>query len=289
MASAAAAATAVEQARHSRKGGGRQWAAGAGAGAPPRGGRSLSLLLAAAAALTLAGLPASATKTFAVAPMVSHTTRHFRAFVRTFSKDAVLYTEMVGADQLAAAARAGDAARVESLLGYTPAVEGPLVLQLGGRDPDTLHAAASVAVQHYGYTHLNLNCGCPSTAVAGTFASGAALMLEPEHAAACCAALADALASSPGGGGGGGGGSVSVKCRVGVDGTDYALLHRFVDIVSTQGGGSSGSGGGGGVTQFQIHARSALLDVGTMANRDVPPLQYDRVHRLAQVPYLAPV
>ena len=121
-------------------------------------------------------------------------------------------------------------------------------------------------------------------------------MLEPEHTAECCAALADAFP-----------GNVSVKCRVGVDGSDdAAFLHRFVDVVSRRGGVAHFQVHARNVGEkdepepssqsyirhvhviFQVHARKALLGAGTIANREVPPLQYDRVHRLAvEFPHLA--
>jgi len=63
---------------------------------------------------------------------------------------------------------------------------GPVVLQLGGRDPRTLSLAAAVGAA-IGYDEINLNCGCPSDAVAVSGegsgcgqGSGVALMREPE-------------------------------------------------------------------------------------------------------------
>lgn len=43
---------------------------------------------------------------------------------------------------------------------WFPPEQRPLVLQLGGSDPDTLAAAAARAAE-YGYDEINLNCGCP--------------------------------------------------------------------------------------------------------------------------------
>ena len=118
-----------------------------------------------------AGTAATGRTFFSVAPMMAHTHRHFRAFFRILSSDTVLFTEMISADQVTALAHSGDAAGVEDLLGFAP-FERPDVLQLGGRDPRTLHAAAHLAAER-GYQQINLNCGCPSSTVATTFASGA--------------------------------------------------------------------------------------------------------------------
>src|ERR1700733_6049344 len=104
-----------------------------------------------------------------VAPMMDWTDRHCRFFLRGFSPDVLLYTEMVGA----AAILRGDRAR---LLAFDPE-EHPVALQLGGNDPAPL-AAAATAGEDASYCEINLNCGCPSDRVAsGAF--GACLMLEP--------------------------------------------------------------------------------------------------------------
>ena len=49
----------------------------------------------------------------------------------------------------------------------------PLILQLGGNDPERLAQAAAIGAA-MGYDAINLNCGCPSNAVAGERGSGAA-------------------------------------------------------------------------------------------------------------------
>ena len=164
---------------------------------------------------------------FSVAPMMAHTNRHFRSFMRTFSQDAVLYTEMVCADELS---RTSTFEHLEKHLGFSPVVEEPLVLQLGGRNPKTLAYAVDLASSStWGYRRFNLNCGCPSNAVASDHAMGAAMMLEPLLTAECCAAMREADQS------GQGGDNISVKCRIGVDDFDsYEFLQNFIHIVSTQ-------------------------------------------------------
>jgi len=71
--------------------------------------------------------------------------------------------------------------------------EQPIILQLGGRDPETLAVATAMGVA-YGYHGINLNCGCPSNAVSGGDRSGgAALMREASLVAECVEAMSCAI------------------------------------------------------------------------------------------------
>jgi len=178
------------------------------------------------------------------------TDRHCRTFLRLISSRAFLYTEMITAD----AVLFGDRARV---LGFN-AAEHPLGLQLGGSDPARLAEAAKIGAD-WGYDEINLNIGCPSDRVqSGRF--GACLMAEPALVADCVKAMADAV-SVP----------VTVKCRIGIDDQDTEDgLDRFIDSVADA-----------DCQMFIVHARKAWLDgLSPKENRDVPPLDYDRVHRL---------
>jgi len=182
--------------------------------------------------------------------MMDWTDRHCRHFHRLLSPHARLYTEMVNA----LAIRHGDR---ERLLGFD-ASEHPVALQLGGSDPVALAEAARVG-EDWGYDEINLNCGCPSDRVqAGRF--GACLMREPALVADCVAAMIAAVRIP-----------VTVKCRIGVDEQDDdADLARFVSEVRTA-----------GCKVFIVHARKAWLKgLSPKENRDVPPLNYPRVHRL---------
>lgn len=186
-----------------------------------------------------------------VAPMMDWTDRHCRWFHRLLAPHARLYSEMVHAGAILH----GDRRR---LLDFDPA-ERPLALQLGGSDPDDLARAAEFAAA-WGYDEINLNCGCPSERVQrGAF--GAVLMREPQRVAACVRAMAAAS-----------GLAVSVKCRIGVDDEDdEPFLQRFVERVAAA-----------GCRVFHLHARKAWLSgLSPKQNRAVPPLRYDRVHRLA--------
>ncbi|MGF1462658.1 MAG: tRNA dihydrouridine(20/20a) synthase DusA [Maricaulaceae bacterium] len=187
---------------------------------------------------------------FCVAPMMDWTDRHCRAFHRTLSRRALLYTEMVTSAAVIHGPR-------DRLLGFD-AGEHPVAVQLGGSDPGELAQAAKIA-EDYGYAEINLNVGCPSDRVqSGRF--GACLMREPELVAECVAAMAEAV-SVP----------VTVKSRIGVDDQDpEASLFGFVEIVAAT-----------GVRTFIVHARKAWLKgLSPKENREIPPLDYDLVSRL---------
>ncbi len=189
--------------------------------------------------------------------MMDWTDRHCRFFHRQLSARALLYTEMVVADAVIHGDR-------DKLLGFD-AAEHPLALQLGGSDPAKLAAAARIG-EAFGYDEINLNCGCPSDRVqSGTF--GACLMREPERVADCVAAMKGAVRIP-----------VTVKCRIGVDEQDpETALDIFADAVVAA-----------GADALWVHARKAwLAGLSPKENRDIPPLDYDRVHRLkARFPQL---
>ena len=182
--------------------------------------------------------------------MMDWTDRHCRYFHRLLSPHALLYTEMVTAP----AVLHGDR---ERLLGFDPS-EHPVALQLGGAEPGQLAAASRVG-ESLGYDEINLNVGCPSDRVqSGRF--GACLMREPALVADCIASMRAAV-SIP----------VTMKCRLGVDEQDeYADLERFVETVRAT-----------GCTVFIVHARKAWLEgLSPKENREIPPLNYERVYRL---------
>jgi tRNA-dihydrouridine synthase A len=190
---------------------------------------------------------------FSVAPMMDWTDRHCRAFHRTLTKRALLWSEMVTAD----AVLMGDRAR---LLGFSP-LEHPVVLQLGGCDPARLAEAARIA-EDFGYDEVNLNCGCPSERVrSGSF--GACLMVEPDLVAECVAAMRRAV-SIP----------VSVKNRISIDEEPARdTLFTFVEKVSAA-----------GCSVFTVHARAAWLKgLSPKENREVPPLDYPLVAELKRL------
>ncbi len=189
---------------------------------------------------------------FAVAPMLDWTDRHCRFFHRQLSKHAILYSEMI----TTGAILHGDKIRH---LQFSES-ENPVVLQLGGSDPQALKEAA-IQAEAFGYTAINLNCGCPSDRVQrGRF--GACLMQEVNLVAQCVQAMQLAVKIP-----------VTVKCRIGVDHEDSdEFLDHFIFILQQA-----------GVQHFIIHARKAWLSgLSPKENREVPPLHYDKVYAVKQ-------
>lgn len=184
-----------------------------------------------------------------VAPMLDWTDRHCRYFYRVMSKRTVLYTEMVTTGAIIFGK--GD------YLGFNQE-EHPVVLQLGGSDVKALTECA-IRAEQLGYDEINLNVGCPSDRVQnGRF--GACLMAEPNLVADCISAMQNVV-NIP----------VTVKSRIGIDDQDsYEFLHHFVDTV-----------GEAGCEHFIVHARKAWLSgLSPKQNREVPPLDYDRVYQI---------
>lgn len=182
--------------------------------------------------------------------MMEWTDRHCRYFHRLLTKRARLYTEMVTADALIFGPR-------DRLLAFDPS-EHPVALQLGGSDAAKLADAAKLGAEA-GFDEINLNVGCPSDRVqSGTF--GACLMAEPARVATLVAAMREAVPVP-----------VTVKCRIGIDDQDEDHdLTQFVDRV-----------GDAGCDTFIVHARKAWLSgLSPKQNREVPPLNYERVWRL---------
>jgi tRNA-dihydrouridine synthase A len=130
----------------------------------------------------------------AVAPMMGWSTRHARALARIVSRHTVTYSEMVTDSAVLRLHARGDEWSLRNLVA-PDTHEAPSVLQLGGCNPETMRRAARVLAERgASYSAVNLNCGCPSPAVATDGSFGAALMFEPPRIAALCTAIAEASA-----------------------------------------------------------------------------------------------
>ena len=195
-------------------------------------------------------------KSLSIAPMMGYTDRHFRYLMRSMTRNTVLYTEMLTCQALLH----GDKT---DLLGFDP-IEKPLVLQLAGSDPKSLALCSRIA-EDFGYDEVNLNIGCPSDrAQAGNF--GVCLMKKPELVAECYEAMSLAC-NIP----------ISIKHRIGI-GTELSLesfynnLCHFISKLAEV-----------GCFNYIIHARSAILSsLSPRKNREIPPLRYDYVYKLAR-------
>ena len=182
--------------------------------------------------------------------MMEWTDRHCRFFHRLLTRNALLYTEMLTTGAIIHGDR-------ERLLQFNDA-EHPVAIQLGGSDPRALAECAKIA-EDVGYGEVNLNVGCPSDRVQeGRF--GACLMAEPNLVGDGVAAMKAAVRIP-----------VTVKCRIGIDEQDpETALEELTRAVKAA-----------RVDALIVHARKAwLAGLSPKENRDVPPLDYDRVYRL---------
>ncbi len=195
----------------------------------------------------------SLNRRFCIAPMLDCTDRHDRYFMRLFSNNILLYSEMITTSAIVHGDR-------DYLLGFDE-TEHPVAVQLGGSDPEVLSRAAKIC-EDYGYDEINLNVGCPSDRVqSGAF--GACLMAQPELVAECVVAMKSST-SLP----------VTVKHRTGIDDQDsWDELVKFTQLQVDA-----------GVDALIIHARKAWLNgLSPKQNREIPPLQYDWVYKLKQL------
>lgn len=186
---------------------------------------------------------------FSIAPMLDWTDRHCRYFHRKLTRHAVLYTEMVTTGALIFGQ--GD------YLAFNDE-EHPVVVQLGGSDPEAMVKSALMCQQR-GYDAININVGCPSDRVQnGMF--GACLMAKPELVASCVEQMRQVV-DIP----------ITVKSRIGIDDQDsYQFLVDFVGTIADA-----------GCEHFIVHARKAWLSgLSPKENREVPPLDYPRVYQL---------
>lgn len=189
---------------------------------------------------------------FSVAPMMEWTDRHYRYFARLMTKHSVLYSEMVTTGAIIY----GDEARH---LAYNEE-EHPVALQLGGSSPDDLARCTKIAAQR-GYDEVNLNVGCPSDRVQNNMI-GACLMGHAQLVRDCLASMQEQV-DIP----------VTVKHRIGIDDMDSEqFLHDFIGTVAQS-----------GCKTFIVHARKAILEgLSPKENREIPPLNYERVYHLKQ-------
>ena len=189
-------------------------------------------------------------KEISIAPMMKWTDTHCRFFHRLFSKNILLYTEMIPANAVVLG-------NYSKYLKFNNE-EHPVSIQLGGSDPEML-SKASIISEKFGYDEVNLNVGCPSPKVKkGRF--GACLMADPKLVKQCLYEMINEI-SIP----------VSVKCRIGIDDMDENRgLDEFIDTILEA-----------KISKIIVHARKAYLQgLNPKQNRDVPPLNYQRVKLL---------
>ncbi len=163
-----------------------------------------------------------------LAPMAGVTDFPFRLLCREMGC-ALAFTEMVSAKGMLLAPPGNRAAR-ELLL--TSPQEGPVALQLFGREPQTVAEAARRLAGDGRFCLVDLNMGCPAPKIAGS-GEGRGLLREPELAVRVAEAV---VRASPV--------PVTVKLRTGWDGDSLVyedLGRRLQDA---------------GVSALTLHART---------------------------------
>ena len=192
-----------------------------------------------------------------LAPLAGITDLPFRRLVASFGAGLVV-SEMVASGEILTA-RPSVRAKARTDLGIADLGVRTSV-QLAGREARAMGDAAR-AVADMGAGIIDINMGCPAKKVTGGL-SGSALMRDPDHALRLIDAVVGAV-DVP----------VTVKCRIGIDDQDSeAALSVFAQAVVNA-----------GADVLIVHARKAWLKgLSPRENRDVPPLDYDRVYRLKQ-------
>lgn len=123
-----------------------------------------------------------------LAPMAGVTDYPFRLLCREMGC-ALTYTEMVSAKGMLLAPPGNRAAR-ELLL--TSPQEGPVALQLFGKEPELMAEAARRLTQSGRFCLVDLNMGCPAPKIAGS-GEGSGLLRDPDLAVAVAAAVVRAV------------------------------------------------------------------------------------------------
>ncbi len=190
-----------------------------------------------------------------IAPMLGITNRHYRNMMRFITRETCLYTEMIHHDAILYCQ--GNKMKNEIEISE---IEKPIVIQLGGNNPETLEKIALLC-KEYNFDEININCGCPSSKVQN-YNFGACLMKDPEVVADLAKRIRNVSNLE-----------VTVKCRLGLNEYSEEFLNDFISNVSSK----------GQVSHFIMHARLAIMDMDTDKNRKIPPLQHDTVRGLKKI------
>ena len=118
-----------------------------------------------------------------LAPMAGVTDAPFRAMVRKFGGE-LLFSEMILADSLARAHKR------TTEMAMPDETDAPIAIQLEGRNPDTMAAAARIAERHAAFIDVNMGCPVNKIAKAG---GGSGLMRDEELAEKIVRAVVDAV------------------------------------------------------------------------------------------------
>lgn len=149
----------------------------------------------------------------ALAPMAGITDLPFRVICREYGAD-VVYTEMIMVQALIHKGK-----KVMELAKISEE-ERPVVLQLGGNDPELFYKAAQVVANEIGPNGIDINFGCPAKKVAG-HGSGVSLLRDLEKSFQIVQATIEASCGLP----------VSFKTRTQVKSKDKSKIHYSWELI----------------------------------------------------------
>ncbi len=181
------------------------------------------------------------------APMAEITTPALRRVIRKFSKETVLYSEM-----LSAGALVSGASHNEPLLMKLPEDE-PITWQIVGSDPGVM-AEACARLSDRGCFSVDINMGCPVSDIVKK-GQGARLLTEPEKAREIVRACRKACTTR-----------LSVKMRSGFESSDPEALTPFFLMLQDE-----------GVDRIALHPRYARLSYRRKADWSLVKLAAETV------------
>lgn len=149
----------------------------------------------------------------ALAPMCGVTDLPFRAICHRYGAD-VVYSEMTMVQALAHKGK-----KTMDLVKILEE-ERPVVIQLGGNDPELFYKAAQVVAQEIRPDGIDINFGCPAKKVAG-HGSGVSLLRDLEKSYQIIQATIEGAARVP----------VSFKTRTQIKSADKYSVHCSLDLI----------------------------------------------------------
>ena len=190
------------------------------------------------------------TKYYSIAPMMGKTDSYFCYLMTFINNNIRVFTEMMHTEAII---------RTNILENYKILKNlSNITVQIAGNQPNSM-AKAAKKISEYGFSEININCGCPSkNVIAGEF--GLSLLQNPKIVKKCIQAIRNETNIG-----------ISVKTRIGIDHIENVeLLDTFVNEVNSS-----------GINKYIIHARNGILgNYSTKKNLTIPPLKYERVFEL---------
>lgn len=163
---------------------------------------------------------------FFAAPIAEITTPAFRRLIRCFSKNVILFSEMISARALNR-----EGLRNQSICGHYP-YDDPIIYQLLGNDPDVMASAASGLSENGMGIDINMGCSAPEIRNQGL---GSALLKDIPLALNIVRSCRFECK-----------GTLSVKMRAGFEKNDENFVLSFIEKLAEE-----------GVDFVTLHARSA--------------------------------